>query len=228
MMVLNAIRSSFFKRANSKSPERGGAKKARFGETPQERKSALVALRSHWADVQNEYLARHGHQSRVDHRSLKEQGIKRTPEVHLGPVRVAVMNADQVCAILARRNAEREKLEAEQERDSIIDLKTTLKEALAERDNIPPCLDELGAELKAFVESSFDELNEVMQLNSLINGALDSMMKQFQVEEERKLQQERLIEAEKQRDLERERERVRQRAYSSPAPSRSRDYGMSR
>ncbi|MCL3970104.1 relaxation protein, partial [Escherichia coli] len=75
-------------------------------------------------------------------------------------------------------------------------------------------------ELKAFVESSFDELNEVMQLNSLINGALDSMMKQFQVEEERKLQQERLIEAEKQRDLERERERVRQRAYSSPAPSR--------
>ncbi|EEZ5182651.1 MobA/MobL family protein [Escherichia coli] len=220
----------FFKRANSKSPERGGAKKARFGETPQERKSALVALRSHWADVQNEYLARHGHQSRVDHRSLKEQGIKRTPEVHLGPVRVAVMNADQVCAILARRNAEREKLEAEQERDSIIDLKTTLKEALAERDNIPPSLDELGAELKAFVESSFDELNEVMQLNSLINGALDSMMKQFQVEEERKLQQERLIEAEKQRDLERERERVRQRAYSSPAPapSRSRDYGMSR
>ncbi|MCN2361997.1 relaxation protein, partial [Escherichia coli] len=109
-----------------------------------------------------------------------------------------------------------------------IDLKTTLKEALAERDNIPPSLDELGAELKAFVESSFDELNEVMQLNSLINGALDSMMKQFQVEEERKLQQERLIEAEKQRDLERERERVRQRAYSSPAPSRSRDYGMSR
>ena len=56
-------------------------------------------------------------------------------------------------------------------------------------------------------------------------------MKQFQVEEERKLQQERLIqaardEAEKQREL--ERERVRRRAYSSPAPSRSRDYGMSR
>ncbi|HFV8800386.1 TPA: relaxation protein, partial [Escherichia coli] len=86
-------------------------------------------------------------------------------------------------------------------------------------------------ELKAFVESSFDELNEVMQLNSLIDGALDTMMKQFQVEEERKLQQERLIqaardEAEKQREL--ERERVRRRAYSSPAPSRSRDYGMSR
>ncbi|XES91213.1 relaxation protein, partial (plasmid) [Salmonella enterica subsp. enterica] len=121
--------------------------------------------------------------------------------------------------------------EAEKERDSIIDLKTTLKEALAERDNMPPTLDELGAELKAFVESSFDELNEVMQLNSLIDGALDTMMKQFQVEEERKLQQERLIqaardEAEKQREL--ERERVRRRAYSSPAPSRSRDYGMSR
>ncbi|MBJ5736299.1 MobA/MobL family protein, partial [Salmonella enterica subsp. enterica serovar Indiana] len=50
----------FFKRANSKSPEQGGAKKARFGETQQERKAALVALRSRWADVQNEHLARHG------------------------------------------------------------------------------------------------------------------------------------------------------------------------
>ncbi|MCZ8724995.1 MobA/MobL family protein [Escherichia albertii] len=73
----------FFKRANSKSPERGGAKKASIPQTAGERKAALVALRSRWADVQNEHLARYGHESRVDHRSLKEQGINRTPEVHL-------------------------------------------------------------------------------------------------------------------------------------------------
>ncbi|XJF29231.1 hypothetical protein AB2G88_24125 (plasmid) [Escherichia coli] len=43
-----------------------------------------------------------------------------------------------------------------------------------------------------------------MQLNSLINGALDSNDEAIPGgEEERKLQQERLIEAEKQRDLER-------------------------
>uniref|UniRef100_UPI0037545C70 MobA/MobL family protein n=2 Tax=Enterobacterales TaxID=91347 RepID=UPI0037545C70 len=35
----------YFKRANSKAPECGGAKKARFGETPTERKEHLVAQR---------------------------------------------------------------------------------------------------------------------------------------------------------------------------------------
>ncbi|EAO6934622.1 relaxation protein [Escherichia coli] len=221
----------FFKRANNKSPELGGAKKARFGETPQERKTALVALRSRWADVQNEHLAHHGYDARVDHRSLKEQGIKRTPEVHFGPVRVSAMNVDQMRAILSRRNAERELLESERERDSIIDLKTTLKDALAERENMLPNLDELGAELKAFVESSFDEIQEIMQLNSLIDWSLDSLMNQYKMEEEQRLLQERLIQAEREEaemQREQERERARRHAYSSPTPSRSRDYGMSR
>ncbi|WP_176731520.1 MobA/MobL family protein, partial [Burkholderia cenocepacia] len=40
----------FFKRANSKSPERGGAKKASIPQTAGERKAALGALRSRWAD----------------------------------------------------------------------------------------------------------------------------------------------------------------------------------
>ncbi|WP_252966847.1 MobA/MobL family protein, partial [Shigella boydii] len=57
---------------------------------------------------QNEHLARHGHESRVDHRSLKEQGINRTPEVHLGPVQAASLNGEQIVAIQERRNAERE------------------------------------------------------------------------------------------------------------------------
>lgn len=95
----------FFKRANSKSPERGGAKKASIPQTAGERKAALVALRSRWADVQNEHLARHGHESRVDHRSLKEQGIKRTPEVHLGPVHAANLNEGQIAAIQEHRAA---------------------------------------------------------------------------------------------------------------------------
>ncbi|HBJ0828483.1 TPA: MobA/MobL family protein [Escherichia coli] len=98
----------FFKRANSKSPEQGGAKKASIPQTAGERKAALVALRSRWADVQNEHLARHGHESRVDHRSLKEQGINRTPEVHLGPVQAASLNGEQIVAIQERRSAERE------------------------------------------------------------------------------------------------------------------------
>ncbi|WP_171961413.1 MobA/MobL family protein, partial [Escherichia coli] len=49
--------------------------------------------------------ARHGHESRVDHRSLKEQGIKRTPEVHLGPVHAANLNEGQIAAIQEHRAA---------------------------------------------------------------------------------------------------------------------------
>ena len=98
----------FFKRANSKSPERGGAKKASTPQTPQERKAALVALRSRWADVQNKHLARHGHESRVDHRSLKEQGINRTPEIHFGPVHAANLNEGQIAAIQEHRAATRQ------------------------------------------------------------------------------------------------------------------------
>nr|WP_290124230.1 MobA/MobL family protein [Shigella flexneri] len=52
--------------ANHQSGE--AQKKASIPQTAGERKAALVALRSRWADVQNEHLARHGHESRVDHR----------------------------------------------------------------------------------------------------------------------------------------------------------------
>ncbi len=58
--------------------------------------------------MQNEHLARYGHESRVDHRSLKEQGINRTQEVQLGPVQAASLNGEKIVAIQQRRNAERE------------------------------------------------------------------------------------------------------------------------
>lgn len=107
MMVLNAIRSNFLN-VPTANHQNGEAQKASIPQTAGERKAALVALRSRWADVQNEHLARYGHESRVDHRSLKEQGINRTPEVHLGPVQAASLNGEQIVAIQERRNAERE------------------------------------------------------------------------------------------------------------------------
>ncbi|WP_413484839.1 MobA/MobL family protein, partial [Morganella psychrotolerans] len=39
----------YFKRANSKDPARGGAKKVRFGETPAERRDYLTGQRERWA-----------------------------------------------------------------------------------------------------------------------------------------------------------------------------------
>jgi hypothetical protein len=76
----------YFKRANSKNPERGGCKKANAPASRDERKQSLVQLRERWAAMQNRHLERHGHAARVDHRSLKDQGIDRPAEKHLGPV----------------------------------------------------------------------------------------------------------------------------------------------
>lgn len=41
--------------------------------------------RERWADLTNERLREGGSSARVDHRSLKEQGIDRVPTTHLGP-----------------------------------------------------------------------------------------------------------------------------------------------
>ena len=44
----------------------------------------LGAWREQWANLANRHLERHGHDARIDHRSLKEQGIDREAGVHLG------------------------------------------------------------------------------------------------------------------------------------------------
>lgn len=74
----------FFKRYNSKNPERGGCQKSNFAKTAEQRKIELVELRERFADLQNVYLEEYGHTDRVDHRSLADQGIERSPEKHLG------------------------------------------------------------------------------------------------------------------------------------------------
>ncbi|RUT72629.1 MobA/MobL family protein, partial [Ancylomarina longa] len=68
----------FFKRYNSKNPERGGCQKSNTAKTAEQRKTELVELRERFADLQNAYLEEYGHADRVDHRSLADQGIERS------------------------------------------------------------------------------------------------------------------------------------------------------
>src|SRR5208282_4714147 len=42
-------------------------------------------FREEWGSQMNHALERAGHEARVDHRSLNEQGIDRTPQIHIGP-----------------------------------------------------------------------------------------------------------------------------------------------
>ena len=44
----------------------------------------LAEWREQWAHLANRHLERHGHDTRIDHRSLKAQGIDREAGVHLG------------------------------------------------------------------------------------------------------------------------------------------------
>ena len=91
--------STWFKRANGKAPERGGARKSRSPRGPE----WVVSVREQWAGRVNEALERGGHEARVDHRSLavrarealdagdveKAAELGREPNVHLGPAGAA-------------------------------------------------------------------------------------------------------------------------------------------
>lgn len=70
----------YFKRYNPKFPERGGAKKHRTGETPTERKAALVELRDRWEQMHNANVRRNGigiskldARSKISMKSYKER-----------------------------------------------------------------------------------------------------------------------------------------------------------
>lgn len=87
----------------------------------------LKKLRAKWADHVNENLTIHGFEERVDHRSWKDKGIDRIPQIHLGPAASAMARKGIVTEKLKTYNAiaatnaklgqiakEKEKLAAEQ------------------------------------------------------------------------------------------------------------------
>ena len=109
-------------------------------------KEEVAAIRERWAALTNEKLHEHGHEDRIDHRTLEAQGIEREPTVHLGPAVWGMQRRGldtQVgerieAAAQARleRAAELGRLEREaaQVDRSIIELSTDIHAALAARD----------------------------------------------------------------------------------------------
>jgi hypothetical protein len=47
--------------------------------------NAVAYIRERWEVLANEALARAGHRTRIDHRTLNAQGIDRLPTIHIGP-----------------------------------------------------------------------------------------------------------------------------------------------
>lgn len=75
----------YFKRYNSKAPEKGGAKKDNTGKDYQTRKDEIRDLRQRWEVISNQHLERAGLDTRIDMRSYKDQGIEKDPEKKLLP-----------------------------------------------------------------------------------------------------------------------------------------------
>jgi hypothetical protein len=84
-----------FRRFNADAPEKGGCRKVSGGRTRMQLRDELIEVRRKCAVLQNEALASHGHAARVDHRSLKKQGVSRSPEKRLGPARIRAMSPDE-------------------------------------------------------------------------------------------------------------------------------------
>ena len=113
-------RQQYFKRGNSKHPERGGNIK----DPDWNRRGKVEEVRRDWAALENKYLERHGHEARVDHRSLEDQKIaaiergdiekakelNREPERHLGP-KVAQKTIREVKKEMAKGQTKEEKIE---------------------------------------------------------------------------------------------------------------------
>jgi hypothetical protein len=74
-------KEDWFRRADRKEPEGGGAPKSRTFHGREWMENA----RERWAELTNETLRRAGRAERVDHRSYARQGIDREPGEHYGP-----------------------------------------------------------------------------------------------------------------------------------------------
>lgn len=204
--------AQYFKRYNNRHPERGGCRKDSAG--TEER---LQATRERWANVQNAHLERHGHAARVDHRSLKDQGIDREPEKHLGPKLARSMSQADVSAILERRAAEGE-LERATQAVGLIDLSGDIAKAKADKAELAQAVDIGKADIRVMFQQY--KADEQKRKEAERQKALEAERAKAREMERQRMAEERaatLRELQQRREQERE---AAQRPRRSPGMSR--------
>lgn len=87
----------------------------------------LTEIRERWALLTNEKLLEHGHDIRIDHRSLKAQGIERQPTTHLGPA-VAGMERRGIETEVGNRIREEQRQEMQRRLERAAELGRTERE----------------------------------------------------------------------------------------------------
>ena len=167
-------REEFFCRANSKEPEKGGAKKSAEWNDIYQRKEKLLQMRADWAKMQNEALERAGHKVEpLDHRTLEEQRadalargdlkkaaeLERAPEKHLGPQVVAASEraADKLHSVIEAREIRRLAKQIEKMAAKIEEMKK--EEVRIERDEKKEVNVSIG-EIKAICTARINAIKE--------------------------------------------------------------------
>ena len=84
-----------FRRYNGNFPQMGGCKKMGCGIPPAEIKNSTIEMRRIIADTINSELRTHGFNHRVDHRTLREQGIVREPVRYVGAAQFREMRENR-------------------------------------------------------------------------------------------------------------------------------------
>lgn len=73
-------------------------KKKGLGTGPEE----VTYMRARWEAIANEYLKGHGYDARIDHRSLKDQGVDREPTTHFGPAVTEMLRKGKASYVVER------------------------------------------------------------------------------------------------------------------------------
>ena len=102
----------FFKRCTPIKDKKTGEVKQIKGGAEKDRRFHQVGLlkefRKDWADITNKHLAKHGIDVRIDHRTLKEQGIDRTAQA-----RINTQDYKRIHSQLSKTQAEARQIEQE-------------------------------------------------------------------------------------------------------------------
>lgn len=115
-------------------------------------------IRARWAELANQRLRAHGHEARIDHRTLEAQGIKRAPTKHLGPTASAIERRNGALS-MKRINLEREALEG------LTAAKLT-GELEREESELATSIFDLSCDLRAAKEARIRELVESGKRNA--------------------------------------------------------------
>lgn len=149
----------------------------------------ITKIREMWEKTANHYLEREGHEHRIDHRSLKDQGIEREPTQHLGPkatylerqgTHTEIGDANRRIEMAYERGIA-DRAELSRTNPQIIELDTDLKKALEERERT-------------------EKLSQKME-----RGANDFLKRAEEHRQQKELEKQRKLERDREREMTRSR-----------------------